>query len=229
MPKKIRNTLLFFGIVLSALLLFLRVEGRLSALSSGLVMFPQVLGYDGTKSYAVFLFDPEHKPLLFLFTVSKGDVEFRSVGQADAMLKNVKRSDFVTTANVLIERIISSKSLDAVDAVGFVTTSAVGEAVDAFGGVAIHGQQIDSHNFRTIVWEIALSKNAENEFNNSISFSKSNLITHNRSVLFAAKDIFSKGLAAVYFKGSGPFGKACVGACGTQMFDYFNSGVSVNP
>lgn len=228
MPKRTRNALLCVGIVLSLLILWLRVESQFNTVSNTLVMFPEVLGYEDTKNYAVILLDPEKEPLLFLFTVSHGDIDFKLATSAGSVLKDLPMSDFGAATDVLTERILSFKNVGAVDAIGFVTSSAAGKVIDALGGVTMHDTHISSSNFSTIVWDVAHSEDAENKLSNSVSFPKANLILHSRSILFAAKDIFSKGLATVYFKKNSPFGKSCLGACSLHLFENLNSVARAN-
>ena len=212
MPKTTRNALLIFGVIFSLLLIALRISNQFG-LSDDMRIFSGVLGYEGTKSYAVFLFDEEKDPVLFQFTLSKGEVAFTSVTEAKNMLAGLQNQSLAKSADVLIKRIIETKKLNALDAIGFVKSDAAQELADAFGGFYLEDELIKSQNLNTLVWGAALSKHATDTFNNSISFSKKNVLTRSRIVLSAVKTVFSKKWVAVYFRDENTFGKQCLGAC----------------
>lgn len=216
MLKRTRNILLGAGIILSLCLCILRVEAQL-IVSNDLGMFSEILGYEGPKQYALLFLDSKN-PLLFRFTVSKGEAHLTSVTPATDILKNVPRADLPDVAEEILTRIPASDT--PVDALGFVTTEAVQKLADAFNGFYIEDQKINATNVQATIANFALSQNAIDTFNTSASWRKSSLILNSKSILFAIKDAISKGAVGAYFKTSSPFGKSCLGACGTQLVDH---------
>jgi hypothetical protein len=222
MPKSIRLTLLIVGILFSLALVSLRAENILASAAGDLGMFSGLLGYESPKHYAIILFNPPQDPLLFLVTVSEGAGKLDSVSSARELLKNMPKSNFTTAADLLTNRLLASKKATTLDAIGFTTMSAAGEITDAFGGISIQNEPVNSSNLSSVLQQLTASPQAVDTFNAQVSFNKKNLFIHGRALLFAAKDVFSKGAAAVYIKSMSPFKTPCVGACNEEMFQYLN-------
>lgn len=220
MSKPTRNVLLICGVVLGVLLLGLRVIGQLTSGSGDLGMLTGLLGYDQTKQYAVVLLDQQQESLLLLIKASKGKVELQEVHPASGILNDLPESEFSAAADTLGIRISSLTGVNNVDALGFVTIDAAGAVLDAFEGLYLHDQVVGSHNIKGIVSGLADSQEAVAMINNAAVVHKGNFITHSRAILFAVKDAFSRGLAAVYFKSTNPFGKDCIGACEAGLFEH---------
>lgn len=226
MSRTSRNILLGTGIVLSILLLWVRVQGQVS---NGLGMFSGVLGYEGQKNYALILLDPNKEPLLLVGSVSEGTFHILSITSAKVIIKNEEHTPFSDAAKVIVHRIIASKVTPDVDALGFMTIDAAGEVADAFGGLYIKDVQVTSKNIGSIVAQASQAASSTSELNATASFHKANLFTNGKALLYAAKNIFSKGAAAVYFKNESPVGKPCIGACNIPVFESGASGGSLKP
>ena len=175
------------------------------------------MGYEGEKNYAVFLLGQNAEPVLFMFTVREGTVEFRNVATGSGPLARLRESNLPKAAGALLEK---EPAFENADAIGFITSDAAGRMADAFGGFYIDDRLISPNNL-DILWEKARLDGTR--FNESVFFSKRKLVTRSASILSAVKEIFSRRLVAVYFKDDEEYGKPCFGACETQLFEYFPS------
>src|SRR3989338_6006045 len=115
MPKHTRNLLLLSGIVLSLLLLTLRLSSQFG-LSNDMRIFSGALGYEGEKNYAVFLLGQNAEPVLFMFTVREGTVEFRNVATGSGPLARLRESNLPKAAGALLEK---EPAFENADAIGF--------------------------------------------------------------------------------------------------------------
>lgn len=213
--------LLLSGIFLSLLLLLLRLSSQFG-LSDDLRMFSGAFGYEGQKKYAVFLLNQKNEPLLFVFTVREGAIEFKTVTIGSSLLTGFRKSNLPKAARELLEK---ERAFEDVDAIGFITSGAAGKMVDAFGGFYIDDMLVSSSNL-DMLWERGRLENSF-DFNESVFFSKRKLVTRSASILSTIREIFSKRLVAVYFKNAEIYGKPCFGACETQLFEYFTSDVTL--
>lgn len=222
-----RNLLLVAGIISGILLILLRLWGQFGTLSGELGMLANALGYEGTKNYAVLLIDPAQEPLLFLVSTTDGAVTFVSVSAKQSAFADIRHTDFSDAARGIVERIAASGEPETIDALAVVTTDAARVLVEAYGGLSIDNTAIDASNFTQAIRAIAESDNAAEKLNDSLVFSKRKLITSSKSMLPAAKKVFSQRLVAVYFKNEKLFGKSCLGACGKELFEYMKDGGSL--
>ncbi len=205
-----RKALLGLGILSALLLLWLRFESQ-GMLLGNLGVFFELLGYDGEKSYALFLFDPQYEPDLITSNIVQGKITIESVIPAAAILKGIPKHEFSDQATSLLDKIRESSDIETVDAVAFITTDGAIEIIDALGGISLDGELMDGPGF---VKNIRDSSRL-----GTISLSKARLVKRSSLLLETAKKIASEEEFGLYFAKK-IFDKSCFGSCGARFNEY---------
>lgn len=225
MTKRTCTVLALLGLGTTLCLLGLRFEGKSSNASGGFGIFSRALGYEGPQRYAVILVDQKKEPLVFIFSVENGSATFTSVSAGGTGLITSSNESFPSIAQSIITRTTTSDSDERINAVAFITTDAAGKAADAYGGVALKDTPLRSGNL-SLLWELTKAGAARETLNSTLTLSKLSLISHSTAILSTAKGIFSKGEAGLYLTDNS-LGKSCIGACGSQLFEYLSSSASL--